>query len=175
MAMAVNFVLQLAALAWFAFSQRRLVVPAMARAASRSLSAAHGWPASAPTPYSTVAWAWTQRAEPVRRQVAHWRFAAAASAMLCVGLAAAVSMAISRAAIAVQIYEVDGLIEAPREPDGSSVAALVSDLAALEPRRLAGRRPWPVPHILPSAFTPPDPITRPPAATLVSNASAQPR
>jgi MFS family permease len=171
MAMAVNFVLQLAAFAWFAFSQRRLVVPAMARAASRSLSAAHGWPASAPTPYSTVAWAWTQRAEPVRRQVAHWRFAAAASAMLCVGLAAAVSMTISRAAIAVQIYEVDGLVEAPREPGG----ALVSEPAALEPRRLADRRPWPVPHILPSAFTPPEPITRPPAATLVSNASAQPR
>jgi hypothetical protein len=46
---------------------------------------------------------WTHQAELARRQRAAWAFAAAASAALCVGLAATLSITISRPAIALHV------------------------------------------------------------------------
>ena len=123
LAMGASVVLQLVAFAWFALPPRRLPVPAMARAASRSLSAAYARPATATTPYTMAALAWTQHVELARKQAAGWRSAAAASAVLCIGLAAALSMTISRPAVAVHIFEVDRLADVPASDGRSSVAA----------------------------------------------------
>lgn len=104
-AMAASLLLQLAALAWFALLPRSQPVPAMARAVSRSLGITHSLPTSAATPYPNAALAWEHRAEVVRQQASGWRFAAIASTMLCTGLTAALSMTISRPAVAVHIFE----------------------------------------------------------------------
>ena len=108
LAMAATLVLQLAALAWFASPPRRLPAPAMARAASRSLSVSPRMAGdSDDTLHNELRWRghsmWSSSASKPRAG----GFAAAASAMLCIGLAAALSMTISRPAVAVHIFEVD--------------------------------------------------------------------
>jgi MFS family permease len=123
LAMGAAVGLQLAAFAWFALPPRRASQPAMARAASRSLSPARAWPARAPTRYMTAALAWTRQAELARKQAADWRAAAATSAMLCIGLAAAVSMTTSRPAITVHIFEIDRLADIPVDRGRSSVCS----------------------------------------------------
>ncbi len=130
LAMAATLVLQLVALAWFASSPLRL--PALARAASRSRRVAHPWSAAPTTPYTRAALAWTQHAELVRKQAAGWRLAAAASAMLCIGLTAALSMTIGRPAVAVHIFEVDRLAHSPVDRRRASIAALIDGPSAIE-------------------------------------------
>ena len=104
-AMAASLLLQLAALAWFALSPRSQSGPAMARAVSRSLGMTHALPTTAATPYPNAALAWEYHVEVVRKHASGWRFAAIASAMLCTGLTAALSMTISRPAVAVHVFE----------------------------------------------------------------------
>ncbi len=175
LAMAATLVLQLAALAWFALSPRRRPAPAMARAASRSPRVAHSWPATATTPYTTAALAWTRHPELVRNQSAGWRLAAAASAMLCIGLTVALSMTISRPAVAVHIFEVDQSAHIPADRRHSSIAALIDDPSAIELARSAGGPPWPPPALVRSAFARPDPIARPTLAAQTSNLKQQRR
>ena len=127
LAMAATLVLQLVALVWFASSPRRVAASAMARVASRSLPVTNFWPAMATTPCTSAGLAWTQHAEVVRKQAADWRLAAAASAMLCIGLTASLSMTISRPAVAVHIFEVDQSAHIAVDRRRSSVAALVDD------------------------------------------------
>jgi len=105
-AMAATLVMQLCALAWFA-TPRRLPAPAMARAASRTRSHAHAWPAPAMTPYTRAALAWTRHVELAHKHAVSWRLAASASAMLCISLAAALSLTISRSAVAIHIFKID--------------------------------------------------------------------
>jgi hypothetical protein len=74
----------------------------MAHAVARAMGFGH-----APLPIARpVYMPWTYQEELVRRQRAAWRFAAAASAALCISLAAMLSMAISRPAIALHLIEV---------------------------------------------------------------------
>src|SRR5204862_2778500 len=61
LAMGTSIGLQLVAFAWFALPPRRVPVPAMARAAS--LSAAYARRATATTPSTMAALAWTQHVE----------------------------------------------------------------------------------------------------------------
>lgn len=171
LAMGAILVLQLAALAWFVLPAQRLPVSAMARAASRSLT--NAWPASAPSPYATAALPWAHHADLVRKQAAHWRFAAAASGMLCIGLAAALSATISRPAVAVHILQVDGFADVRDHQGRSRVAALVDGRAALERPGQASGPPWRAPDRTRSALMRPDPIVRLSPATLASNARAQ--
>lgn len=171
LAMAATLVLQLAALVWFASSPRRLPAPAMARAASRSLREAHAWPAT--TPYTTAALAWTQHVELVRQQAVGWQLAATASAMLCIGLTVALSVTISRPAIAVHIFEVDRSVQIAADRGRSSAAALTDDQAALEPARSAEGPRWRAPALLRPAFVRPDPIVIPSPATLARSARSQ--
>ena len=154
-AMAVILVLQLAALAWFAALPLRLPAPAMARAASRFPRVVHAWPTTAPTPHTTAALAWTQHVELVRTQALGWRLAAGASAMLCIGLTAALSITISRPTVAVHIFEVNGAAHIPADRLRSSVAALLDDSSAIEPARSAEATQW-----------------RPPALSLATTASS---
>jgi MFS family permease len=170
LAMGAAVVLQLVAFAWFALPPRRLPAPAMVRATSRSLSAAHAWPARPPY---TAALAWTRQAELVRKQVADWRLAAAASAMLCIGLAAALSTTVSRPAVAVHVFEVDRLVDIPANDGRSSVAALIDAPAALELARSALSPQERAPDLMRSALVRPNPILRPSPATLASSARTQ--
>jgi MFS family permease len=173
LAMGATVVMQLAAFAWFALPPRRLPVPATARAASRSLSITHARPAKAPTSYTTAPLAWTHQARLVRKQAADWRLAAAASAMLCVSLAAALSMAISRPAVAVHIFEVDRLADIPADGGRLSVAAL-DGRVALKPAGRSKDPPWRFPGLMRSALVRPEPILRPSPAALASNVRVQP-
>jgi hypothetical protein len=171
LAMGVSVGLQLAAFAWFALPPRRAPVPAMAHAASRSLSAAYARPVT--TPYTMAALAWTQHVELTSKQAAGWRSAAVASAMLCVGLAAALSMTISRPAVAVHIFKVDHLADIPASDRRSSVAAMIDGDATLELAGRAKRPPGGAPDLVGSAFARPQPIVRPSPATLASNTRTQ--
>ena len=145
----------------------------MALAASRSLSAAYARPATATTPYTMAALAWTQHVELASKQAAGWRSAAAASTVLCIGLAAALSMTTSRPTIAVHIFEVDRLADIPASDGRLSVAALIDGRAALETTRYAKGPPWQAPDLRRLAFARPQPIVRPSPATLVSDARTQ--
>jgi MFS family permease len=167
LAMGATVVLQLLAFAWFALPPQRLPVPSMARAARRSLSAAHAWPARAPAAYATTALAWTHHADLVPKQGGDWRIAATASTVLCIGLAAALSMTISSRGIAVHVFEIDSLPNMGR----SSIAGLIDGAAALEPTGPTKASP----RLIPSAFVQPEPIPRPPPATQATNVRAQRR
>ena len=173
LAMAATLVLQLAALAWFASSPRRLPAPAMTRAVDRSLRVAYSWPATATTPYTTAALAWTQHAELVRNQAAGWRLAATASALLWIGLAAVLSTTISRPAVAIHIFEVDRWAYVPAGSGRSGVAGQINDPAFLELVRSAEGPPWRAPDLMRSAFVQPEPIVRPSEASPAS--SVRPR
>ena len=117
--------------------------------------------------------AWTRQAELVRKQVADWRLAAAASAMLCIGLAAALSTTVSRPAVAVHVFEVDRLVDIPANDGRSSVAALIDAPAALELARSAVSPQERAPDLMRSALVRPNPIPRPSPATLASSARTQ--
>src|SRR5262245_50455967 len=142
LAMGACLGLQLAAFAWFALPLRSVRVPAMAHAANPSLSSTYPRPGTATAPYAMAVLAWTQHVETVSKQVAGWRSAAAASAVLCVGLAAVLSMTISRPAVAVHIFEVDRLADIPASDGRSSLATLIDGRAALEAARDAKGSPW---------------------------------
>jgi nitrate/nitrite transporter NarK len=101
-AMATGLGLQLIALGVFFTPKPRLEPALMAHAVASALGL--GRPAS-PTVLRPAYSSWTRQAELARSQTAAWRFAAAASAALCVGLAATLSMAISRPAVALHVIE----------------------------------------------------------------------
>ena len=97
--MATGLGLQLVAFGFFLTPKLRRKPIAMAHAVARSLG---GSPSRIVQPaYSS----WTRQAEIARRQRAAWRLAAAASATLCLGLAATLSMAVSRPAVALHVIE----------------------------------------------------------------------
>jgi MFS family permease len=170
-AMATSLVLQLAALAWFALAPLRQRAPTAARAASRSLRVAHVWPATATTPYTRAALAWTEHVGLVRKQALGWQLAATASALLCIGLTAALSMTINRPAVAVLIFEADRSAHAPAHQSRLSSAAHIDDPATLYMARSAVAPPWRAPDFVPPVFLRPEPIVS--TATLASGVRPQ--
>jgi hypothetical protein len=118
--------------------------------------------------------AWAQHVELASKQALGWRCAAAASTVLCIGLAAALSMTTSRAAIAIHVFEADHLADIPPSDGGSSIATLIDRRAALESLSRSNGAPWQSADIMRSAFVRPEPILKPPPATLTSNVRAQP-
>jgi MFS family permease len=131
-AMAAALVLQLAALAWFAALPLRASALALVRAVARLPRVAHGWAVAANIPSRRAVPAWRAHMERVRQQAMVWRLAATASAMLCMGLAVALSVTIRRPAVAVLVFEADraalasladGHVDLPaRLPDGGHLA-----------------------------------------------------
>jgi MFS family permease len=98
----IALVLQVAALVWF------LAAPFVWRAQhALSAPASIRRHAAAPTAYALALAAWTREAGRARRHAASWRLAAAASLILCAGLAGALSMTLSRSAAALHFVEVD--------------------------------------------------------------------
>jgi hypothetical protein len=116
---------------------------------------------------------WTRHVELASKQAAGWRSAAAASAVLCIGLGAALSMTIGGPAVAVHVFEVDRMADVPASDGRSSVAALIDGRDALEPVRRAKGPPWRSPGIMGTAFAPSKPTLRPSPTTLASNVRAQ--
>jgi type IV secretory pathway TrbF-like protein len=99
--MAAGLGLQLVALGLF-FTPRRPLKPSpIAHAVSRMLDFRGASPQVVRPIYSS----WTYQAELARRQRAAWRFAATASMALCMGLAAALTMTITRPAVALHVIE----------------------------------------------------------------------
>lgn len=132
--MGTILLLQLAALAWFA-SPRRIATLA---AAPRTL-------------YPAAAFGRPQHLQILRKQCANWRLAAAASAGLCVGLIAALSMAISRPAVAIRVLEVDQLVPG---------LAAMADVESLEAGRIAAREQRAAAYVQRPAFMLPDAMAR---------------
>jgi MFS family permease len=100
-ALAAGLGLQLIALGVFFTPERRLKPAPMAHAVARALGFGQ-----APLPIVRPVYAsWTYQAELARRQRAAWAFAAAASAALCMGLAATLLISISRPAVAFHVIE----------------------------------------------------------------------
>jgi hypothetical protein len=103
-AMAAGLGLQLIALGVFLAPKSRLRPAPMAHAVDKAVGFGQA-PLRIARP---VYVSWTYQAELARRQRAAWRFAAAASAALCVALAAMLSTMISRSAVALHLIEVSG-------------------------------------------------------------------
>jgi len=108
-------------------------------------------PVTAMTPYTRAALAWTQHVELVRKHALGWRLAASASAMLCIGLAAALSLTISRPAVAIHIFEIDRSAHNPADR-GRLSGERVDHLPALELAPSADAAPWRSPHLVGPAF-----------------------
>jgi hypothetical protein len=119
-----------------------------------------------------AALAWTRHVE-ASKQAVGWPSAAAASAVLCIGLAAALAMTTSPTAIAVHVFEVDRLSDIPSSDGRASVTAVINGRAALEPAGDANGPPWRSPDGMRSAFVRPHPILGPSPATLATNVRAQ--
>jgi hypothetical protein len=111
LAMAVTLALQIVALAWFVASPLRLPLPEFARSLREFLDTAQSRPAIPTVPYKRLRLARAQHAQFSRKQAAGWRFAAVASATLTLGLAAALSIAINRPAVAIHVVEAAGTAE----------------------------------------------------------------
>jgi hypothetical protein len=99
--MAAGLGLQLIALGVFCAPRRRLKPAPMAHAVARALGFGGASSRIAVPVYSS----WMHQAELARRQRAAWAFAATASAALCLGLAATLSITISRPAVALHVIE----------------------------------------------------------------------
>jgi MFS family permease len=106
-AMAVGLALQLIALGVFFAPKRRLRPAPMAHAVARVMDF-RGEPSRIVRPAHV---SWTHEAELARRQKAAWAFATVASAALCVGLAATLSITVSRPAIALHVIQLHGPVK----------------------------------------------------------------
>jgi MFS family permease len=101
-AMAAGLALQLIALGFFLPPGRRVKPAPMAHAVSKALRFSEP---PQPPMIQPVYSSWIHQAEIARKQRATWRLAAAASAALCLGLAATLSLTIARPAIALHVIE----------------------------------------------------------------------
>ncbi len=101
--MALGLALQIATLAWFLSPKRRRPAAHMAHAVARAFGSSPSPVAVLPTPYAKALSTWNQHIHQTRRQARAWRFAAAASVTLCAGLAASLSLSMSRPAVALHM------------------------------------------------------------------------
>ena len=170
---ALALVLQLVAFAWFALPPRRLPVPAMARAASRSLSAAHAWPRDSGDTLHNGS-AGVDTACRARQQ-------------------ASPGLAVRRGRIGGALHRPGGSSLHDDQPSGNrcpclrgrslgrhsaaTVARALRPLSMAVPRSSwrsrANGPPWRSPDVMGSAFVQPEPILRPSPATLAINVRAQ--
>jgi MFS family permease len=151
LAMTATLTLQLTALAWFAASPLRWSLPEFVSVLRHYSTLTRSRLALRKLAY-TRRLRWAQDRDRARRQVVHWRLAAAASTGLCAGLAAAIPVTARRPAIALHIVEVDRTDE--RLTDGhSAVIGGIADLSFNQVARFATSWPGPASDITPSAVS----------------------
>lgn len=138
-AMAVALALQIAALAWFVASA--LPIPEFLRSLREFLETAWSRPAIPTVPYMRWRSTRAQRVEALRKHAAGWRLAAATSATLTIVLTTALSMAISRPAVAVHIMEVGRTAEIEAGRRQASAGAPSGDPALAKAATAMG---WPL-------------------------------
>jgi hypothetical protein len=138
-ALAAGLALQLVGLAVFLAPRGRPQPMPMARAVARALGVDPSIAAAMPLRYAAALSAWRRHVVRTRRQATAWRLAAVASMALCVGLGAALSLALIRPALA--FHSVQGTAPAgssSHAPSSGSKAAVLrpvwqSSGMALEP------------------------------------------
>jgi MFS family permease len=133
-AMAAGLVLQLVGLAVFFAPKRRAQPIPMARAVARALGIHPSAAEIMPSHYRAALSAWRRHVAHTRRQATAWRFAAAASIALCVGLAGALSLALIRPAVALHV--VDGSPLTGKSDGASSATKATMPLFPWESSRL---------------------------------------
>jgi MFS family permease len=141
-AMGATLALQLVALGWFATSPLRLPLPRFRRALWQYLSVAHSPLAIPIMPYTRIRSAGNPHWHLVRRQAAAWRFAAGTSATLCIILTTALSVALSRPAVAVHIIETDLGVELRSDAHHAGIAKRIDDPLATAAALSVAGRPW---------------------------------
>jgi MFS family permease len=102
-AMAVGLGLQLIALGVFLTPRRRPKDVPMSIAVARSLGLDPSIATAMPAHYAAALSAWRRHVVDARKQAAAWRYAAATSTAICIGLVAALSLALGRPAIALHV------------------------------------------------------------------------
>jgi MFS family permease len=135
-AMAVGIGLQLVSLGWFLTAPHRRPQTSMTDAVTRMLGLEQA-PVLVPAGYKIALSAWTQHVEHTRRQAKAWRLAAAASVVLCVGLAASLSLTWPRPAIALHVMESSSSARADRFADLTNATSSVGGPNLLQPVHLA--------------------------------------
>ena len=118
-AMGIALLLQVVALAWFAWP-RRAAAPVTGLGTRGPMSMCLERMARTTTPYPAVGYHRIQHVHHVRKQCAHWRLAATASTGLCVGLAAVLFMAMSRPVVAIRVLKADQFPVVAATIDGDS-------------------------------------------------------
>jgi MFS family permease len=151
-AMAATLALQLVALTWFAASPLRLPIPEFTRALGHFLTMTRSRPAMPGMPYIRSRLAWAQHRELIRMQASGWRVAAATSAMLTLGLIVAISIAISRPAVAIHIVEAGRTAEVTPNASQASIRARIGDPALAQAALFATGWPWRPPDDTRPAF-----------------------
>jgi MFS family permease len=132
-AMAAILGLQVAAFAWFALSTpRKPVSAAMESLARRLLTSGRTQAAAARAPRAVALPISRDHSRIAQRHAAGWRFAAAASALLCIGLATALSTTIGGPSVTVHIVEVDPSARVAVYRDHPTVPDLMKRFAALQ-------------------------------------------
>lgn len=138
-AMAAVLGLQAAAFAWFALSSPRRPVSAMEGMARRLLPGARTQAAVAPAAHAlTLPVFWREHSRIAQRHAAAgWRLATAASALLCFGLATALSKTIGAPSVTIHIVEIDHSLRVAAQRDHPTVPDLINGFAALQRDRRA--------------------------------------
>jgi len=141
-AMAAVLGLQVAAFAWFALSTpRKPVSAAMQDLAWRLLTSGRPQVAGALRPRTLALPVWREHSRIAQRQATGWRLAMAASALLCLGLATALSTTIAGPSVTVHIVEVDHSAHVATERDHPGVPGLIGGFAILRRDRRADIAP----------------------------------
>jgi MFS family permease len=140
-AMAAVLGLQVAAFAWFALPSPRQPVSAMEGLARRLLTTGRAQAPVAPLPRALASPVWREHSRIAQRHAAGWRLAAAASAILCIGLTTMLVMPTTGSVIAVHIVEVDHSARAAAQRDHPAVPDLIGGFAGLQPDHRADMAP----------------------------------
>jgi MFS family permease len=174
-AMAAVLGLQVAAFAWFALPVHHGRVLSMERLARRLLTGAGTQAAAAPRPRKFALPILREHARIAQRHATGWRLAAAASALLCLGLGTALSTALAGPRVTVHVVEVDHSVRVAAHRDHPTMP---DSIAALEGDRQAHVAPFLSPaHVMGWALRPTIPSTANPwLATVIkpSNSASKP-
>jgi hypothetical protein len=136
-AMAAILGLQVAAFAWFALPIHHARVSPIESLARSLLTSGRTHASAAAGPHTFALPVWREHARIAQRHAVGWRLAAAASALLSLGLATALSTAIAGPSVAVHIVQVDHSVRVAIQPDDPAMPGSIAVLERDRHARLA--------------------------------------